>query len=184
MNTQTADAKKELVGNLPVPDWWPVQPLGRVALLTILSLFVYLFLWLWRAMRALGVVWGRFRRPGWRMLGLLAPVYGLVVIWEVLDEVRKRLSEVGLSPVAPPWLFLTAWFVCGVACHAENPIACLVGVGFALAVLLGAQRDLNRLFAARHEFDGRCAPWRAADITIAVVFGIIWLAAILAGGGS
>ena len=177
------NAEHEVVERAPVPDWWPAQPLGRVALLTIISLFVYTVVWLWRVTRALGTVWGRFRRPGWRTLGLFVPIYGLVVIWQVFDETRKRLSEVGLRPVMPPWLFFILWFVGGAICRVDNPIACLIGASIGLAALLAAQHDVNRLFETRCPAGRRFAPWRAGDTAITVVFGLIWLAAIVAGGG-
>jgi hypothetical protein len=174
------NAEHEVVEKPAVPDWWPAQPPGRVAILAVASVFiVYLPIWLWRVTRALGTVWGRFRNPGWRTLGLFVPVYGLVLIWQVFDETRKRLSEVGLRPVMPPWLFFTVWFV-GMALLRSEDAVCLLGAAVAAGALAAAQHDVNRLFQTRCRAGRRFAPWRAADWAVAILGGLFWLVMMLA----
>lgn len=98
-------------------DSWVVSP-QRVFWLSVLSFSLYQYIWLYRNWaRFRGMIWEPNIRPGWRTLGTLVPLLGLILIYQQLAELREHFqrNDAYVKPFSPFLLAVLASVAMGLS---------------------------------------------------------------------
>jgi len=72
---------------------------SRVLAYTVLTVGVYGFYWLYSVNKQLKLAYDEEYSPVWRTLGLLVPIYDLLVLWRISDTAAEHVVEDQTGPV-------------------------------------------------------------------------------------
>lgn len=77
-----------------------VQPIWQLAILTILTLGLYVFYWFYRNWKHFKEFHGLNISPGWRTAGLFAPILSWILMYQQLEYISTELKvkEKSISP--------------------------------------------------------------------------------------
>ncbi|HEX9097651.1 MAG TPA: hypothetical protein VF990_16315 [Candidatus Dormibacteraeota bacterium] len=167
----------------PADDRGFYRPAGRVALLAFLAPAAYELWWLWQ----LFDFTKRERFPRARAFWwILVPFYGLYVIYQQFDDLRKGLESISsparLSAAGAIWLFIAS----ALAGSGANRGTGLPALGFFLlsGLLFAATAYLVQRAANAYQevrYPGRQPRGMTTGEVIATVIGVILFALVLLG---
>lgn len=108
LNKQTAGSVS--LSQSTIKHYSNVQPVWHFVLLSIVTFGIYEFYWFYRN-------WKHFKAhknlnisPGWRTVGLFVPIYGLIIAYRQLRNIRDFSKQVGVVKTYSPGLILFGWF--------------------------------------------------------------------------
>lgn len=154
------------------------QPVWQVVALSLATFGLYYFYWYYKSWRQVSQYTGKKMSPGWRTVGLLVPILGLVFTYDLFDDVQQMLTMRGMRPtIRAGWLLvmLIAFGSCWRFPGSVGYLGLLAVVPIAIV-----QSDMNRLLVSASS--GALAPRRLSGIEIAVlVIGSILVMLALVG---
>ena len=147
-------------------------------LLSIVTFGIYEIYWFYRNWKHFKFHKGLDISPGWRTVGLFVPIYGLVLVYRQLRDIRDFSSETGIDKTYSPGGIFTGWLVLNALWQLPDPFWFVSFFSaFPLAVAQGVlnsywQKEQPQM-PARTGFSG----WQIALLVI----GIIMLILVLIG---
>ena len=71
----------------------------RILVYTVLTLGIYAFYWFYSVNKQIKLEYDEEYSPFWRTIGLLVPIYDILVLWRVSDTVTRTVIEDQNGPV-------------------------------------------------------------------------------------
>ncbi|MDO8728005.1 MAG: TIR domain-containing protein [Candidatus Methanoperedens sp.] len=158
---------------LLIPGYSNAQPIWHLIILSILTFGLYQIYWFYRNWKHLKINNHLDISPGWRTAGLLVPIYGFVLAYRQLREIRDFSKEVGVDKTYSPEWIIIVWIIVTSFILLPNQYSFI----FVLSVgaILMVQGVLNSYWKKeqpalieRTNFSGR-------EIAIAVIGEIFWI---------
>ncbi len=87
------------------------QPVWHFVLLTIVTLRIYEIYWFYRNWKHLKFHKDLDISPGWRTAGLFVPIYGIVLAYRQLRDIRDFSKEAGVDKTYSPGWILFGWLI-------------------------------------------------------------------------
>ena len=154
------------------------QPVWHLVLLSIATFGIYEIYWFYRNWRDLKDHKRLAISPGWKTAGLFVPVYGLILAYRQLKEIKEGAAQGGVIRLYDPGSILAAWIILNALWKLPDPAWMLSFLSiWPLAIV---QRTLNAFW--QKEEDG--LPVRTGlsggQITL-VVIGGLWFLLVIVG---
>lgn len=99
-----------------------IQPVWHFVLLSAATLGVYEIYWFYRNWKQLKAYKNLDISPAFRAIGLLVPVYGQVLAYEQLRDIRNFTEEVVVGKLYSPGLTLFGWLALTVLWALPHPL--------------------------------------------------------------
>lgn len=166
----------------------------RLIILSILTFGIYEIYWFYRNWKHLKKHKNLDISPGWRTVGFFVPIYGIILIYRQIRDIRDFAMEAGCKTYSSPeWLTFGYIFLSGISLRLAvyewkltNPMELLGTAVFGLFISLLAvwllvvvQRTLNTYwekeqpeFSMRTKFSGK-------EIALLVIGGIFWILSLI-----
>jgi hypothetical protein len=149
------------------------QPVLHFVLLSILTFGIYEFYWFYRNWKHIKVHKNLDIRPGWRTVGLFIPIYGIVLAYRQLREIRDFSKELRIDKTYSPGWILFGWLTLNALWKLPDPFWFLSFLSVVpLAVVQGVLNSYWKKeqpgFTERTKFSG-------GQIAILVIGGIWWI---------
>lgn len=154
----------QVVTQVPAARVPRAQAVAQLAILTVLTIGLYLFRWFYRTCNDLKSVGGSQFSPGLRTLGLLVPIVNLFILYNFFDQIRTARSTVGLTRLPNAGWMLVAVIFCGGLWRLPDAWG-LLGLTLLLPLTI-TQGYLNELWV---KVDGTTATRKWSRIHIAIV---------------
>lgn len=87
------------------------QPVWHFFLLSILTFGIYEIYWFYRNWDYIKIHKNMDIKPGWRTAGLFVPIYGLVLIYRQLRDIRDFSREAGIDKNYSPGWISFSWII-------------------------------------------------------------------------
>lgn len=152
-------------------------PVWKFVLLTVLTFSVYEIIWFNRNWRQLKAHKNLDIRPGLRTAGLFVPIYGLVLIYRQLSDIREFSKGVGLEKLFSPGSILLFWIIFSAAWKAPDPYWLISNLSvLPLTVVQGVLnsywKNEQTGLAVRQGFSG-------GQIALLVIGAIVWVLVLI-----
>jgi len=167
----------------------------RLVLLSILTFTIYEIYWFYRNWKHLKNNKNLDISPGWRTVGLLVPIYGIVLAYRQFSDIRDFASQSGCETYSSPGLLAFGYMLLtGISFRISmyewnltdsrealglTLVSLLVDL-LAIGILVVVQRTLNAFWEKeqaelkmRSKFSGR-------EMALIVIGGIIWFLNVVA----
>lgn len=96
-------------------------PVWHFVVLSVLTFEVYEIYWFYRNWKHLKFHKNLDISPGWRTAGLFVPIYGLILVYRQLRDIRDFSEGVGVvKTYSPSWIF-SGWLVIGALWRLPDP---------------------------------------------------------------
>jgi hypothetical protein len=154
------------------------QPVWHFVLLSIVTFGIYEIVWFYRNWKHLKAHKNLDISPGWRTVGLFVPIYGLVLAYRQLRDIKSFSMASGIKKSYSPGWILFAWIFLSSLWKLPDPFWFVAFLSvWPLAVVQGVlnsywgieQPDLK----VRTKFSGR-------QIALLVI-GVLWCCMVLLG---
>jgi hypothetical protein len=97
------------------------QPVWHFVLLTIVTFGIYEIYWFYRNWKHLKFHKDLDISPGWRTVGLFVPIYGIVLAYRQLRDIRDFSKEAGVDKTYSPGWILFGWLILSALCKLPEP---------------------------------------------------------------
>jgi hypothetical protein len=165
----------------------PAQLPSHVAILTIASLGLYEFYWIWRGWTALRDETGADISPNWRTAAFLVPMLNMAMFYFLLRDTKELAESKGVvaeySPGALTAMLYTLRLLGNAALISGVPFGWIAGLATVLP-LLPVQQVWNGYWAKVRPDAPVRQSLAASEIAMAVAAGlvVVMLAGLLGGG--
>lgn len=153
------------------------QPVWHFVLLSIASLGIYEIVWFYRNWKHLKAHKNLDSRPGWRTVGLFVPIYGIVLAYRQLRDIKDFSMASGIEKSFPPGWVLIGWLFFSALWELPDPFWLLTLLS--VWPLAMAQRVLNFYWGKeqpelreRTRFSGR-------QIALLIIGFLCWFTVLL-----
>jgi uncharacterized membrane protein len=89
--------------------------------LTIVTFGIYEIYWFYRNWKHLKFYKDLDISPGWRTVGLFVPIYGIVLAYRQLRDIRDFSKEAGVDKTYSPGWILFGWLILSALCKLPEP---------------------------------------------------------------
>jgi formylglycine-generating enzyme required for sulfatase activity len=153
------------------------QPVWHFVLLSILTGGLYCFYWIYRNWIHLKAHKGLNISPFWRTVGLSVPIYGLILIYRQLEDIRNFSKTAGVDETYSPGWILFGFLILPALGGLPDPFWLL---GFtSLLPLAVVQRVLNLYWKKEQPELVERTKFSKSQIVLLVIGGICWLPIII-----
>ena len=153
------------------------QPVWHFVLLSIVTFGVYEIYWFYRNWKYLKIHKNLDISPGWRTAGFFVPIYGIVLAYRQLRDIRDFSKEAGIVKTYSPGWILFEWLIFSALWKSPYPFFffSLLSV-WPLAIVQGVLnfywRKQQPQLMERTKFSG-------GQITLLVIGGIYWVLVLI-----
>lgn len=153
------------------------QPVWHFVFLSIVTFGIYDIYWFYRNWKYLKVHKSLDISPGWRTAGLFVPIYGIVLAYRQLRDIRDFSKEAGIDKTYSPGWILFGWLILSALGRLPDPFWLLSFLSvWPLAVVQGVlnsywEKEQSEL-PARTKFSG-------GQIALLVIGGIMLILALI-----
>lgn len=111
MNLESQQKTNAVLTRSSAQQFSNAQPVLHLVLLSIATLGIYEIYWFYRNWKQFKLHKNLKISPLWRTVGLSIPIYGLVLAYRQLRDIRDFAKEAGIAETYSPGWALTGWFV-------------------------------------------------------------------------
>jgi hypothetical protein len=167
-STSAQSTKKRFSNALPV---W------HFILLSIITLGFYEICWFYRNWKHLKIHKNLDISPGWRTIGLFVPIYGIILVYRQLRNIRDFSQGAGVDTTySPGWIFL-GWFVITGLCQLPDPFWFLSLLS--VCPLAVVQAVLNSYWAKEQPAMPSRTGFSGGQIVLLVIGGFLFVLALI-----
>jgi len=167
-----------------------VQPVRHLLLLSLFTFGIYEIYWFYRTWKQLKAHRNLDIRPGWRTVGLFVPIYGIILVYGLFQNIRDFAKEAGRQHYTNPgWLtagYIAASFLSFQLGVAEGEtaepgavlilaVAGLAATLFGVWMLLVVQKTLNNYWMEEQQNLPTRARFSGGETALMVIGGFLWL---------
>lgn len=154
-----------------------VQPVWHFVLLSIATLGIYEIYWFYRNWKQLKFHKNLDISPGWRTVGLFVPIYGIVLAYRQLKDIRDFSREAGIVKTYSPGWILFGWLILTALWKLPDPFWFLSFLS--VWPLTVVQCILNSYWAKEQSGYPEKTKFSGGQIALLVIGGIILILAVI-----
>lgn len=154
------------------------QPVWHLVILSIATFGLYEVYWFYRNWKQFKLHKNLDISPGWRTVGLLVPIYGLVLAYEQLRDIKDFTRAAGINKTYSPGWTLFTWLMLGALGLLPNPLSLLSPLS--VLPLTTVQNVLNSYWEKEHPVLIEKTELSRGQIALLII-GVIWWALVLVG---
>lgn len=153
------------------------QPVWHFVLLSIVTFGIYEIYWFYRNWKYLKIHKSLDISPGWRTAGLFVPIYGIVLAYRQLRDIRDFSKEAGIVKTYSPGWILFSWLILTALWRLPDPFWFLSFLSvWLLAVVQGV---LNSYWEKEQPELPIRTKFSGGQIALLVIGGIILVLALI-----
>lgn len=156
------------------------QPIRNLVLLYVFTLGIYWIYWFYRNWKHMKIYKNLDISPGWRTVGLIIPIYNIVIIYEQFKNIRDFAREAGCETYSSPgWMTAGLLVLFGLSFQLTwklpDPYSLLTWILdlLALWILIIVQRTLNGYWEKEQIGLPEKTEFSGIEIAVLIIGGII-----------
>ena len=154
-----------------------VQPVWHFVLLSIATLGIYEIYWFYRNWKQLKIHKNLNISPGWRTVGLFVPIYGIVLAYRQLRDIRDFSRKACIVKTYSPGWILFSWLIFTALWELPDPFWFLSFMS--VWPLTVVQCILNSYWAKEQQGYLEKTKFSGGQIALLVIGGIILILVVI-----